>query len=85
MGGTFDEAVTTGLQGQRTAMEILTHLLQADTSHRHDASIRAKGRRTAGDRLAKVCPFQRSLRVRARGIRRARHRKIHYFGHFVLC
>ena len=40
MAGAFDEAVTTGLQRQRTAMEILTHLLQAETAHRHAASIR---------------------------------------------
>ena len=40
MAGAFDEAVTTGLQRQRTAMEILTHLLQAEAAHRHAASIR---------------------------------------------
>ena len=38
--GAFDEAVTTGLQLQRTAMEIPTHLLQAEAAHRHPASIR---------------------------------------------
>jgi DNA replication protein DnaC len=36
----FDEAVTTGVQRQRTAMEILTDLLRAEAAHRHAASIR---------------------------------------------
>ena len=40
MAGAFDEAVTTGLQRNRTAMEILTDLLQAEAAHRHAASIR---------------------------------------------
>ena len=40
MTGAFDEAVTTGLQRKRTVMEVLTDLLQAETAHRHAASIR---------------------------------------------
>lgn len=40
MAGAFDEAVTTGLQRQRTTMEILTDLLRAEATHRHAASIR---------------------------------------------
>ncbi len=40
MAGAFDEAVTTGLQRQRTTMEILTDLLRAEANHRHTASIR---------------------------------------------
>ena len=40
MSGAFDEAVTTGLQRQRTMMEILTDLLRAEATHRHTASIR---------------------------------------------
>lgn len=40
MVGAFDEAVTTGLQRQRTTMEILTDLLRAEATHRHAASIR---------------------------------------------
>jgi DNA replication protein DnaC len=40
MAGAFDEAVTTGLQRNRTAMEILTDLLHAEAAHRHAASIR---------------------------------------------
>jgi DNA replication protein DnaC len=36
----FDEAVTTGLQRQRTTMEILTDLLRAEATHRDAASIR---------------------------------------------
>lgn len=40
MAGAFDEAVTTGVQRKRTAMEILTDLLQAEAAHRHAASIR---------------------------------------------
>jgi hypothetical protein len=40
MAGAFDETVTTGLQRNRTAMEILTDLLGAETAHRQAASIR---------------------------------------------
>ena len=40
MAGAFDEAVTTGLQRQRTTMEVLTDLLRADATHRHTTSIR---------------------------------------------
>ncbi|HEX8055812.1 MAG TPA: IS21-like element helper ATPase IstB, partial [Novosphingobium sp.] len=40
MAGAFDEAVTTGMQRKRTAMEILTDLLRAEAAHRHAASIR---------------------------------------------
>lgn len=40
MAGAFDEAVTTGLQRQRTTIEILTDLLRAEATHRHAASIR---------------------------------------------
>jgi DNA replication protein DnaC len=40
MASAFDEAVTTGLQRKRTAMEILTDLLRAEATHRHAASIR---------------------------------------------
>jgi len=40
MAGAFDEAVTTGLQRQRTTAEILTDLLRAEATHRHAASIR---------------------------------------------
>ncbi len=40
LAGAFDEAVTTGVQRQRTAMEILTDLLRAEAAHRHAASIR---------------------------------------------
>ena len=40
MAGAFDEAVTTGLQRNRTVMEVLTDLLQAEAAHRHAASIR---------------------------------------------
>ena len=40
MAGAFDEAVTTGVQRNRTVSEILTDLLQAETAHRHAASIR---------------------------------------------
>ena len=40
MASAFDEAVTTGLQRDRTIMEVLTDLLQAEAAHRHAASIR---------------------------------------------
>ena len=40
MAGAFDEAVTTGLQRNRTTMEILTDLLRAEATHRHAASVR---------------------------------------------
>ena len=40
MAGAFDEAVTTGVQRQRTTPEILTDLLRAEAAHRHAASIR---------------------------------------------
>ncbi len=40
MAGAFDEAVTTGLQRDRTVMEVLTDLLKAEAAHRHAASIR---------------------------------------------
>jgi DNA replication protein DnaC len=40
MASAFDEAVTTGLQRNRTIMEVLTDLLQAEAAHRHAASIR---------------------------------------------
>ena len=40
MAGAFDEAVTTGVQRKRTAMEILSDLLRAEGAHRHAASIR---------------------------------------------
>ncbi len=39
MAGEFDGPLTTGLQRQRTTMEILTHLLRKETTHRHAASI----------------------------------------------
>src|SRR3546814_15143258 len=51
MAGAFDDAVTTGLQRQRTTMEILTDLLRAEATHRHAASIRY---RTAAARLPVV-------------------------------
>ena len=40
MAGAFDDAVTTGVQRGRTAAEILTDLLVAETAHRQAASIR---------------------------------------------
>jgi DNA replication protein DnaC len=40
MAGAFDEAVTTGVQRQRTITEILTDLLRAEATHRHAASTR---------------------------------------------
>ena len=40
MAGAFDEAVTSGVQRQRTTPEILTDLLRAETAYRHAASIR---------------------------------------------
>ena len=40
MAGAFDDAVTTGLQRNRTALEMLADLLQAETAHRQAASIR---------------------------------------------
>ena len=40
MAGAFDEAVTSGVQRQRTAHEILTDLLRAEAAHRHATSIR---------------------------------------------
>ena len=40
MASAFDEAVTTGVQRKRTAMEILADLLRAEAAHRHAASIR---------------------------------------------
>lgn len=40
MAGAFDEAVTTGLQRGRTAVEILTELIRAEGAHRQAASIR---------------------------------------------
>jgi DNA replication protein DnaC len=40
MAGAFDEAVTTGLQRSRTAMEILADLIRAEGAHRQAASIR---------------------------------------------
>ncbi|MEO9120967.1 MAG: IS21-like element helper ATPase IstB [Solirubrobacteraceae bacterium] len=40
MAGAFDEAVTAGIQRNRTAVEILTDLLRAEAAHRHAASIR---------------------------------------------
>ena len=38
MAGAFDETVTTGLQRNRTAMEILADLLKAETNHRPTSS-----------------------------------------------
>ena len=40
MAGAFDEAVTTGVQRNRTTPEILTDLLRAEAAHRHATSIR---------------------------------------------
>ena len=40
MAGAFDDAVTTGLQRNRTVMEMLADLLRAETAHRQAASIR---------------------------------------------
>lgn len=40
MVGAFDDAVTAGVQRKRSATEILTDLLRAETAHRHAASIR---------------------------------------------
>jgi len=40
MASAFDDAVTTGVQRQRTIPEILTDLLRAETAYRHAASIR---------------------------------------------
>lgn len=40
MASAFDDAVTTGLQRNRTAMEMLADLLKAETAHRQAASIR---------------------------------------------
>lgn len=40
MAGAFDEAVTTGVQRQRSIAEILSDLLRAEAAHRHAASIR---------------------------------------------
>ena len=40
MAGAFDDAVTMGLQRNRTIMEMLADLLQAETAHRQAASIR---------------------------------------------
>jgi DNA replication protein DnaC len=40
MAGAFDDAVTTGLQRNRTTMEMLADLLRAETAHRQAASIR---------------------------------------------
>src|SRR5690242_17711633 len=40
MAGAFDEAVTAGVQRQRSITEILTDLLRAEAAHRHAASIR---------------------------------------------
>ncbi len=40
MAGAFDDAVSTGLQRNRTAMEMLADLLKAETAHRQAASIR---------------------------------------------
>ncbi len=40
MAGAFDDAVTTGVQRDRTIMEVLSDLLQAEAAHRHAASIR---------------------------------------------
>jgi DNA replication protein DnaC len=40
MVGTFDDAATAGVQRKRSATEILTDLLRAETAHRHAASIR---------------------------------------------
>ncbi len=40
MAGAFDDAVTTGVQRQRTAMEIVTDRLRAEGAYRHAASIR---------------------------------------------
>jgi DNA replication protein DnaC len=40
MASAFDDAVTTGLQRNRTTMEMLADLLRAETAHRQAASIR---------------------------------------------
>jgi DNA replication protein DnaC len=40
MAQAFDQAVTTGIQRNRSAMEILTELLKAEAAHRQAASIR---------------------------------------------
>ena len=40
MAAAFDDAVTTGLQRNRTALEMLADLLKAETAHRQAASIR---------------------------------------------
>jgi len=40
MAGAFDDAVTTGLQRNRTTLEMLADLLQAEIAHRQAASIR---------------------------------------------
>jgi DNA replication protein DnaC len=54
MAAAFDDAVTTGLQRNRPAMEILSDLLRAETAHRHAASIRY---RMAAARLLVVKDF----------------------------
>src|SRR3546814_18468040 len=42
MAGAFGDAVTTGLQRQRTTMEKLTDTLRAEATPRHAASIRTR-------------------------------------------
>ena len=43
MAGAFDEAVTTGVQRQRTINEILTDLLRAEVTHRRSPHELAHG------------------------------------------
>lgn len=40
MAGAFDDAVITGRQRNRTALEMLAYLLHAETAHHQAASIR---------------------------------------------
>lgn len=65
MAGAFDDAVTTGVQRKRTAMEILTDLLRAEGAHRH-ALVLVGGTGTGKTHLASAIAAS-VIRAGARG------------------
>ena len=69
MATAFDEAVTQGVQRSRTIMEVVTDLIQAETTHRHAASIRyrMKAAKLPNGELACLTSDARVVRLDAQG------------------